>query len=509
MKTILKNVAIITLFSVLTRCLGFLFRIYLSRVVGAEALGMYQVALSVFLVLLTLVSSGFTLIISRMTASFRVTSDKKSIASLTTSSLFVGLFVSLFLCIIVLVFQDLFATIFTDENCLCVLIILLPSLVVSALYSVFRGVMWGCDNYFGLCVSEFFEQIVKICVCVLLVGTGLSALQNAVSVAWAFTISNVASAIFVAVLFFVYGGRLGKPTRIYKSVIKHSAPITGVRFLSSFIQPIIAIILPAVLVSIGYSTGQAMEFYGVVVGMVLPILFLPSTLIGSLATALVPDISMAMTKNDNKHIENRVKSSLKFTLFISFLVVPVFASIGDKIGIFLYDNNLSGVLLQNASWLVIPLGITNITSSILNSVGLEVRSFVNYVVGDIFMFLSILFLPKYIGIGALIVGLGVSLGVASILNIFMLKRKLHIKFETLKPLAIFSLISIAVVSCVSFASAFLSFVLPLFFDIVLSTLLSICLFLLFCSIFGLVDLSFVKGKITHIAKKKLIKKAEK
>ena len=75
MKSIFKSVAIITFFSVLTRFLGFLFRIYLSRTIGAEELGKYQVALSVFLVFLTIVSSGFTFVISRMTAGYRVRDD--------------------------------------------------------------------------------------------------------------------------------------------------------------------------------------------------------------------------------------------------------------------------------------------------------------------------------------------------------------------------------------------------------------------------------------------------
>ena len=102
MRSIFKNVAIITIFSVLTRLLGFVFRIFLSRTIGAEALGMYQVALSVFMVLLTFVSSGFALIVSRWTASYRVKSQKKEIASLVTTATIIALIVSVLLSLIVL-----------------------------------------------------------------------------------------------------------------------------------------------------------------------------------------------------------------------------------------------------------------------------------------------------------------------------------------------------------------------------------------------------------------------
>ena len=47
-KKVVGAVATVTVFGVFTRLIGFLFKIYLSRVLGAEALGVYQIALSVF-----------------------------------------------------------------------------------------------------------------------------------------------------------------------------------------------------------------------------------------------------------------------------------------------------------------------------------------------------------------------------------------------------------------------------------------------------------------------------
>lgn len=43
MKQIVKAAALLTGFSVLTRAVGFLYRIYLSRTLGAEYLGIYQI----------------------------------------------------------------------------------------------------------------------------------------------------------------------------------------------------------------------------------------------------------------------------------------------------------------------------------------------------------------------------------------------------------------------------------------------------------------------------------
>lgn len=495
MRSIFKNVAIITVFSVLTRMLGFLFRIFLSRTIGAEALGMYQVALSIFMVLLTFVSSGFSLVISRMTASYRVKSQKKEMSSLVATGTIIAVAVSVLLCVIVLLFKNLFANLFSDRNCVNILIVLLPSLIFSAIYSVFRGAMWGNDSYFSLCISELIEQVVKIAVCVLVLGVGMSAIESALAVAWSFTFSCFVSAVFVVLLYFVYGGKLRKPTNVYKKLLKQSTPITGVRVVGSLVQPIVALVLPSRLVATGYTVSQAMSLYGVALGMTLPLLFLPTTLIGSLSTALVPDVSRAFAKNEISHIQKRVETSLNFSLFISFLIVPLFVALGDKMGLFLYNNALSGTLLQHAAWIMVPMGITNISSSILNSVGLEVKSFVNYVIGGIFMFLVLIFMPQVIGIDALVVGMGVSATISAILNLFMLRKKMGISTKIIKKLAIFAFLSLPTLAIVSFVSALFEYCLPLIFNLILSSMLGVLVFVLFAMVFGVVDLSMFKSQI--------------
>lgn len=509
MKSILKSVALISVFSVLTRLLGFLLRIFLSRTIGAEALGLYQVALSVFMVLLTVVSSGLTLIISRMTASYRVSQDKKATASLITSGLLLALVVSVILCAIILIFKNLFAHLFTDENCVNILIILLPSLIFSAIYSVFRGAMWGHDNYFALCVTELFEMVIKIAFSVLLLNASMSVLQSATTVAWAFTLSCVFSAVLVVILYFFYGGKLGKPTRIYRTILSRSAPITGVRIAGSLVQPLIALILPARLMLAGYTASQAMSIYGIALGMTFPLLFLPTALTGSLSTALVPDISMAMAQNDSSHIQKRVTASINFTLSISFLVVPIFVAIGDKIGLFLYGEALSGTLLQFSSWIMIPMGVTNITSAILNSVGLEVKSFINYIIGGIFTFISVMWLTKFMGVLSLPFGMGVSTTVTMILNIIMLKRKLGIKVKILKELTLFALLSLPTLAITSFVSNLLSNFLPLIFNLMISGGLGVAIYISLCLTFNLVNIQSYIVKFKEKVKIKGLKRVKK
>ena len=65
------------MFALLTRVLGFVFRIYLANAIGSEALGIYQIAFSIFIVFVTIVGSGLPLTLSKLTAKYRLEKRRK------------------------------------------------------------------------------------------------------------------------------------------------------------------------------------------------------------------------------------------------------------------------------------------------------------------------------------------------------------------------------------------------------------------------------------------------
>ena len=56
----------VTVFSTAERLLGFIYRIFLSRNLGSEGMGLYSVALSVVGLIMTLTSSGIPITVSRI-----------------------------------------------------------------------------------------------------------------------------------------------------------------------------------------------------------------------------------------------------------------------------------------------------------------------------------------------------------------------------------------------------------------------------------------------------------
>lgn len=494
-KSLFRAVVLVAGFSVLTRFFGFIFRIYLSRELGAELLGVYQVAFSVFMVLVVLVSSGIPLAISKLTASYRVSNNTRAENAVTTSALIIGLIVALVLCAVILIFQNLIGGLFADERCMYILITLLPAVIASAVYSAFRGSLWGSRNYFSVCWTEFAEQIIRIIAFVIMANFLFVGLDGASLAGWSMSIACILSATLVVIVYVKNGKKLSSPKGYFKPVLSSAVPVTGVRTASSLIQPVIAVLFPAMLVLAGYSSEQAMESYGMAMGMTFPLLFLPSTVVGALSFTLIPELSTAIAKNENEAIANRIKTSLLFAVFISAMVVPFYIGAGEQIGLFLYDNASSGIYLARAAWVMLPLGLSNITSSVLNAYNLEVKSFLNNILGGVLLLGIVAGFSGLMGVDALIWGFGACMTITTILNLVMLKRHTKLKFGLVKPTLMMLTFTIPCALLGKFAYPLLSFVFPDFLTIALVACFSCGSFALLCWLFKLIDLTSVVVKL--------------
>ena len=129
----------ITIFSVITRVFGFVFRVFLSRKLGAEGLGVYQIAASIMGIFMTLVASGLPLVTAKTCATYNHTRelDKKNIA--VTSATIIARVISLLASAVVIIFQNVFVNIVGSALVVELMILMCPAIVFSAVYAVFRG----------------------------------------------------------------------------------------------------------------------------------------------------------------------------------------------------------------------------------------------------------------------------------------------------------------------------------------------------------------------------------
>lgn len=497
-RTIFAAVFTLSAFTVVDRALGFVFKIFLSRNLGAEALGVYQVALSFFFVLLTATTSGIPLIVSKLTARYRLTNEIRRERALTCAALVVGLTVSLVLAGAVILLYRPLGSFFAERESSTVLLLLLPALIFSAVYSAFRGNLWGRQRYFVVSLVEILEQIVRIAACVLLFAAGFDRLY---STALSLSIGCLASMLAVTACFFALRGSLASPRREIVPLLKSSTPITVSRAASSLVGSLEAVAVPFLLMTAGYSRERSMALYGAGVGMALPLLYIPITVVGSLAFVMIPTVSTGMARGRVAAVNAQIESALGFSAVIAAAFVPMFTALGAPLGTLVYDNAEAGRFLAAAAWLLVPLSVENITSSVMNSLDLELRSFVNYLVGSGVMFATLFAFYGAFDITVLALGMGLGQTVACVLHIAAIRKKTGLGFSYMGKL----IKSVLLVFPAAFvAKCVRSLALPLgeAAALILGCAASLVFFAGTGLIVGLIDLEFFRGNVVTSALRK-------
>ena len=300
------NTSIVTSLSVAERGLGFLYRIVLSRLLGAEGLGIYQVALSLFAFFLTIGSGGIPITVSRIIAKNKAKNDFLGEQSAVGAGLFASLLLTLPACAILWIFGEKFTFLFSDARCYAVFKILLLGLTCTCICAVFRGHFWGNKEFLTSSVIDLAEETVMVIFGILLLRGVSSPLTGAALAGVAVIISYLFSFTASALCFFYRGGKIAHPKNALKPLFNATLPITSVRASSSLVNSAVAVLLPVMLVRAGFENSEALTLFGVVSGMVLPILFIPSTVIGSLSLVLVPEVSEDFYRKNFTRLKKKI-----------------------------------------------------------------------------------------------------------------------------------------------------------------------------------------------------------
>ena len=430
MKSITKAVFTLTAFTFAERLLGFLFKIYLSREIGAVGMGIYSVALSFFFVLMTLLTSGVPLVVSKLTAT-----GKTDSGALCSAALIFELIVAIVISALVLIFQKPIGSLFAEPASMTLVVIMLPALVFSGVYSAFRGVLWGEKRFTAVSLVELIEQIARIACCIVLFclfGSHTNAVAASMSVAC------LVSAAACALFWFCgkRGHRLKSPKNMFRPLISTSVPITLSRTTSSINNYIIAIAMPFLLMSSGLNAEQSMYVFGSCVGMALPLLYLPITVVGSLAFVMIPTLSEAYAAGDKKSMRRQIETALSFSIIVAAIILPAYIALGAPLGTFIYNNSDAGIFLKKSAWLLLPLSFENIASSMLNSLDLEKKSLINYLIGAGAMYVVCFSFYSRFDMDVFMAAFGGSLVLSSLLDIIDIKRRTGFKLTFFKPLFI-------------------------------------------------------------------------
>lgn len=505
MKNFFKTVALVTVFSVCEKFLGFIYRIYLSRSIGAEGIGLYQVALSVFGLIYTLCCSGTPVTVSRYMAKYRAEGNENKVAKIITAGIIFVLSLSIPACLIFLFFGGCMHFLFTDLRCAKIFTIIIPGLTFTSVYSVMRGVFWGNKDFLPYSIIELLEEVCMILVGIFLIERAKNLYQGAYFAGVAVLISFLFSFILSVTTFILRKNRLTNPSGQFKILLSSALPVTAMRTASSFTGSLVSVILPLSLVKSGITNAQAMSQLGSAMGQAIPLLSIPTTLIGAFTLVLVPEISENYYRKNHIPLKNDIEKAIKFTTLLTCLFVPVFTVCGREIGIIVFGGHGSGEFLTASAFLMIFMGLSAITTSMLNSMGAENKTLLIFALSGLGMLLAVWLLPKFIGIYSLIIGFTIIYGATTLFNLILINKKCNVKPQYIKFMLLCFLLLIP--------SSLLCFMIKSLITARVGNILS----LLICSVvttifsaltyfgFNLVSIDFIKRNFNHKKTKKLIR----
>ena len=431
---ILTGAAILTIASVITRVIGFFYRMFLSSHYGEEGMGIYQLTSPVLALSYALCISGFQTAISKYVAAKEGSGQSQS----AVYTLFLGLFFSLFLSIpgafIFFYNADFIGTVLLSEGRTAPLIrIIALSIPLSCIHSCLNGYFLGRKKASISACTQLIEQIVRV-LSVFLICNALTANGKTppLSIAAIGLLAGEGASTLLSVILFTNSIKRIENDKIVSFrnelkdisvlILKMATIININRIIVNLFASIETIMLPQSLEKFGLSGTQSLSLYGVLCGMVLPLLLFPNALTSSVAIMLLPAISEADEKKQTKRIRSITYRTFLFCFGLGIFCMIFFLIFGSFLGKTMFHSEIAGEYIIKLSFICPLLYLSTALSSILNGKGKTMQCLITQVTGLFIRIIFLCFLIPLYGINAYILGLILSQFASTILSLFFLKK---------------------------------------------------------------------------------------
>ncbi len=432
---------ILTIAGIIVKFIGAGSRIYLSRLLGGEGIGLYQMAYPIYLLCLAVSSAGLPVAISIMVAEKNAVRDylggqrvlRISLLALTfTGLLFSGL----------LYFGAgwlIDSHIVTDPRAYWSLLALAPAVLMATVLATLRGYFQGLQSMTPTAVSQIIEQLVRV---VTMIGLAVFLLQYGLEYGAAGATFGAAPGAFVAILVLVWFYWQNRSWRkdmyenrnrdivpdstmkIIKRLLVLAVPVSLANIMLPIVSNIDLFIVPRRLEVAGFAVEEATALFGYLTGMATALVNMPTILTASLAASLVPIVSEAVANKNWDSIRQRTKLAMRIT---NIITIPAFAGmcvIATPISAMLYAIPDAGPCIAVMSFGIFLLGVQQVTTGVLQGMGKTAIPFINMAISalvKIVLSWNLTALPAWGVLGAAW-ATNADFGVAALLNLFFLYK---------------------------------------------------------------------------------------
>ena len=380
-KAFFINAVILTLSSLVGRFLYMGFRVWFSQLIGPEGMGAYQLILSVFLPAVAISTAGVSLTVTRLVTSAMGKKQPETIPSAVARCFGFSLLMSLTACVVLWLGADSLSEKFLGGNSAQALQMLVPGLPFMALSACMRGYFLAVRGVIRSAISEFAEQLATISLTVAAFWL-LSPKTVADACLYSMLGATVGEGVSCGCSFLLYRLHVrryrsaqNRPcTGAGKAILHITLPSTLSHAARSVLSAAENLLIPLGLRKCGATASAALAQYGMLQGMVMPLLFFPSCFLGAFASLLIPEMSESLAAGKNRSIASVTGRSLRLTLLFSVFTACFFVAFGREIGVLFYRQEEAGELLRLLAPLVPLLYLDMVTDGLLKGLDQQLRS---------------------------------------------------------------------------------------------------------------------------------------
>lgn len=219
---------------------------------------------------------------------------------------------------------------------------------------------------------------------------------------------------------------------IYRELWGIALPITASHYLTSLLRTVESILVPDCLTRHTGSRELALELFGMVKGMALPLLLFPSAFLGALSMLLVPEISEAYALGQAARVKRAVGRSMTLTMSLSAVAAAVFVLFPDELGVLLYREPALGRVLFALAPLTPLMYAESVAVGILRGLG-EQRASLVYGAADSALRIALisLLVPRA-GLGGFLAVMAVSNLLTPALSIRKMLKAAGMRFDLVR-----------------------------------------------------------------------------
>ena len=402
-RVLVYNTALLTASSLLMQGIAMAFQVWLAGRIGPAGIGLYQLVLSVTGLCATFAISGIRFASTRLVAEELGLERPGGVRAAMGRCLGYGAFFGLAAAVILWELAEPIGFLWIgDARTVRSLRISAMSMPCISLCSSISGYFTACGRVWKPTLIHLIEQLSGIAlVAFFLDRVPAGDIEKSCA---AVTLGRAAADVLsLALMALAYGldrrGHYrdqGAGGRLTLRMLHIAVPLALSAYARSALTTIQHLLVPRGLKAAGFSANSALAGYGVIQGMVLPVIFFPSCILAAAAELIVPELTAVQVRRDEKAIRRTSGELMRLSVLFSLGVGAFLYFCADPLGMLIYGSRDAGRYIRILAPLV-PFMYTDMSvDGCLKGLGQQVWSMgINIADALLGLLLTWKLLPRY------------------------------------------------------------------------------------------------------------------